>query len=111
MNVLAELEDILDKERQLILAARFNDLERLSTRKSLLSGRIGQVVKADLGHIERLRASAVRNDALLQSAARGLKSALQQISDARSLKDQTTYTADGSRNPIAPRRGKLLQRL
>ncbi len=111
MNVLGELEDILDRERQLILGARFNDLERLATRKSLLAGRIGQAVKSDLSHIERLRASAARNDALLQSAAQGLKAALQQISDARSLRDQTTYAADGSRNPIAPRTSKLLQRL
>ncbi len=111
MTVLGELEDILEKERHLILSARFDDLERLATRKSSLAVRIGQAGKADIGHVERLRTAAARNDALLQSAAQGLKSALQQLSDARSLSDQTTYAADGTRNPISPRAGKLLQRL
>lgn len=111
MSVLGELEDILEKERHLILSARFEDLERLATRKSLLAGRIGRKNKADISRVEKLRAAAARNDALLQSAAQGLKSAVRQIADARSLGDQTTYAADGSRNPIAPRAGKLLQRL
>ncbi len=111
MDVLGELEDILEKERHLILAARFDDLERLSARKTSLSARIGQAGRADREHVARLRASAARNDALLQSAAQGLKSALQQISDLRSLGDPTIYAADGTRNPIAPRAGKLLQHL
>ena len=52
MSVLGELEDILDKERHLILSAQFEDLERLSTRKSLLAGRIWRKNKADISRIE-----------------------------------------------------------
>ncbi len=111
MTVFGELEDILEKERHLILSARFEDLERLAARKTLLAGRIERANNADIGRVEKLRAAATRNDALLQSAAQGLKSAVRQIADARSSGDQATYAADGSRNPIAPRAGKLLQRL
>ena len=111
MTVLDELEDLLEKERDLIRSAQFHDLERLSARKSLLAGRIGKAAKADTARIELLRAAVARNDALLQSAARGLQAAVRQIAEARSFGDQTTYAADGSRNPIAPRAGKLRQSL
>lgn len=111
MSVLAELEDILEKERDLILSARFVDLERLTARKSLLASRIGRASKADTARVDRLRAAATRNDALLHAAAQGLKAAVRQIAEARSLSDQTTYAADGSRRPTAPRVQKLLQRL
>ncbi|MGI9390642.1 MAG: hypothetical protein ACR2O1_11350 [Boseongicola sp.] len=111
MNALKELEDILEQERHLILSAQFDDLERLAARKSLLAGRIGRTTNADTARVEMLRAATARNDALLQSAAQGLKSAIQQIADARSQNDQTTYAADGSRSAISQRAGKLLQRL
>lgn len=111
MKVLKELEEILESERHLILSARFEDLERLAARKSLLAGRIGRVGNSETARVEMLRTAATRNDALLRSAAQGLKSAVRQIADARSLGDQTTYAADGSRHAIAPRAGKLLQRL
>lgn len=55
MSVLGELEDILEKERNLILSARFEDLERLATRKSLLAGRIGR--KKQSGHKPRRKAA------------------------------------------------------
>ncbi len=111
MSILSELEDILEKERHLILSARFEDLERLATRKSLLASRIGRAKRAETAHVDRLRAAAMRNDELLQAAARGLKSAVRQIADARSLSEQTTYAADGSRSPIAQRAQTLRQRL
>ncbi|MGI9395451.1 MAG: hypothetical protein ACR2OY_12445 [Boseongicola sp.] len=111
MSVLGELEEILEKERHLILAAQFDDLERLAVRKSLLANRIDRTCKAETARVDQLRAAAERNDALLHAAAQGLKSAIRQIADARSLGDQTTYAADGSRNPIARRAQKLHQRL
>ncbi len=69
---LDALEDVLDQERQAILAGRFDVLARLMAEKVRLLDHAHRSAQPD--RLIRVRDKATRNQALLQAASQGVRS-------------------------------------
>jgi flagellar biosynthesis/type III secretory pathway chaperone len=93
---LDDLEDLLDRERAMILEGRITDLERHSVEKARLSERLVGTVPVHA--LARLRSKADRNQALLEASASGIRSALQHLKEIRCASSRLeTYAPDGAR--------------
>lgn len=102
-NHINAFQELLKRERDLILTGDIVGVQRLSTEKTRLLARLGKS-RLDAETLESLRDRAERNNRLLEASARGFKTVqeqLRQLDDApASLK---TYGSDGQRSPL--RRG------
>lgn len=89
------LDDLLDLERGMILSGKITQLAAVTHQKNHLIAR--QMQAGDAEVLERLRAKAERNQALLVAAAQGLRSASKRIG-AITAGNVTlrTYGADGA---------------
>lgn len=92
---LDALEDLLERERALILAGDFDGLARLSGEKTAsLAGLATQA--ANTATFERLRRAATRNQSLIGAAARGLRAAQTRLAALRDPQAALrTYGRDG----------------
>lgn len=72
-SVVDALDDLLDRERQGILAGNLEQLARLAGEKTRLLERLAGST-SDIARIERLRVKADRNQELLAAVARGIRS-------------------------------------
>jgi flagellar biosynthesis/type III secretory pathway chaperone len=99
MKELAALQDVLEAERAALLSGRLQDVIPLAERKLALIGSL-QAIPGNRALPEDVSASAKRNAALLEAAARGIKSALARIEDIKSAAITTTYDARGARLTI-----------
>ncbi len=111
MSVINEMLDLLEVERNIILSGELLDLERILDTKNKLIGHIMSSKSVSVSQLENLAAVGQRNTALLEAAGRGLKSAIRQVEDAKSLRDHTTYAHDGQRQALARRTATLKQNL
>jgi hypothetical protein len=94
-DVLDGVEQLLDREHAMIMAGRYAGLVRLSDVKGRLADDLANAPLRDAERLDVIRQKAVRNDSLLDAVCRGLKSAIAQISDARSGGSQQTYARNG----------------
>jgi hypothetical protein len=73
-TILDALEDLLERERALILAGDFDGLARQASEKTAsLAGLAAQ--SGNPATFERLRRAALRNQSLIGAATRGLRAA------------------------------------
>ena len=94
-----ELKDLLENEKRLILNGSLDEVDRLSTLKAVLVGRLAEEPPSKTLAIE-LQTSIRTNQQLLQAAALGIRSAMSEIREARSFLDQTTYDGSGKRKRL-----------
>ncbi len=93
---LDALEDVLDQERQAILAGRFDILARLMAEKSRLVDHAHASARPDL--LIRVRDKATRNQALLQAASQGVRAVSNRLSRQETrAKPLQTYDRNGRR--------------
>jgi flagellar biosynthesis/type III secretory pathway chaperone len=76
------LEDLLDKERAAVLAARFDVLDRLTAEKERLIGLVARG-DADPDALQRLRIASERNGRLLAAMRAGVQAAQKRITALR----------------------------
>ena len=99
------LEDLLDHERKMILAGQIDGLLRVGQEKERLLARLPHAGEKD-AVIERLRLKAERNQQLLVSAARGIRSAARRVEALKnSSTDLRTYGRDGAAASLTGTRG------
>jgi len=90
------LDDLLDHERQMILAGRIDALLRLSADKERQMARLPAAV-SDPQTLERLRAKLARNQELLAASARGIKAVRDRIAGLQAQQTRlNTYSRDGA---------------
>jgi flagellar biosynthesis/type III secretory pathway chaperone len=112
MNILAELEDVLEEERRLLISGRISAIQELVERKAKLSKCLARERPAAPVEVyRRLSWRAERNKALLEAAQRGLQAAMAQVKQAASATDQTTYSRTGDRLPLARTRSSIAQKI
>lgn len=112
MNLVTELESVLREEQSLLLNGEFERLESLIDRKTKLSARLAQD-RPDLSAsaYKHLAERARQNEALLESARRGLKAALHQLRQPVQQADQTTYSKSGQRNSLSRAPSSVTQKI
>jgi len=94
------MEDLLDRERIVILSGQFDKLQKLVGEKERLAQRLDAegLSKRVIAH---LQSKAKRNGRLLQAMEAGLREASLRISTLRDLPDELqTYDAKGRKMPL-----------
>ena len=109
-NLIDAVEDLLERERRAVLSGNLDALTRLISEKRRLMELLARGTEQS-ARLDRLRGKARRNQALLDAAARGIKSVTEQISGLKDAKSPLrTYDASGSRREIRPHRSTLEKR-
>ena len=105
-----ELAELLERERAMLLANDLDGLDALAEEKEALMRAVA-ASGADRTTLARLARAAERNGALLESVARGIRSAMRRIREVREggagLK---TYGVNGERQIVPAPSGKLEHR-
>lgn len=102
MNVVEELESVLAEEQDVLLTGDYSRLSDLLARKTELTDRLASKTPELPSDVyEKLSAQATHNEALLNSARRGIKAALSQLKSVASGETQSTYTRAGERMPLS----------
>lgn len=111
MSAADELEDLLNNEKQVILAGLLTDLESLAIRKTALCEAVQWNNGCSAKQLKRLSDLAARNASLLDASGRGLKAALRQIEEAGAASDQAFYGPGGERMKMFSSPEKLKQKI
>jgi flagellar biosynthesis/type III secretory pathway chaperone len=111
MTLVQQMMDILDEERDALLAGHYEQLETLADRKEALGKRLEKQGGLDNGALERLAGHMTRNAALIDAAGRGFRQAEAEIRDIRKGMTQATYGSDGARHSLARPHARLEQKL
>jgi len=110
LNTLDALEDLLERERRLILTGDLDPLARLAPEKSRLlerMARAGGTAQA----FERLRRKTERNQDLLLAAARGIRSAAARLTSPNPVQAPLrTYDRSGQAQTLSQSRSSLEKR-
>ncbi|MGI1662043.1 flagellar biosynthesis protein FlgN [Palleronia sp. KMU-117] len=107
---IGALEDLLERERRLILSGRLADLGRHAEAKARIVDALSREVR-DPRHLDRLRAAASRNQGLLDAAAEGIREVRDRLTDMRrSVGSLATYSSDGERHVVSTTPGQLERR-
>lgn len=100
MTIYEELEEILDNERECIVGGDYEALREVALKKvKICEIMLTLETPLDQKIVGKIRAKSERNDSLLASAARGIKSAMSQLNEVTDYKFQS-YSKEGSRSPL-----------
>ena len=104
------VDDLLDRERQAVLAGNLDGLTRLIPEKTRLMERMART-RQPLGKTDELKAKALRNQRLLEAVAKGIKSVSAHVTGLQTSKAPLrTYDATGSSREMLQRRSTLEKR-
>ncbi|MDG1170846.1 MAG: flagellar biosynthesis protein FlgN [Sulfitobacter sp.] len=100
-TTVAELHDLLDAERQALLAGDLEALNSLLTPKEALIEAINDLELTDIPQIEMLDRKLRHNQLLLDGALEGIRAVAKRMARLRDVKGALeTYGADGKRRDI-----------
>ncbi len=105
------LEDLLDLERTALIQGDLTDLDRLVPEKENLIGAINDLQVLDSDDLIRVQKKVVRNQALLNSAAEGIRAVADRMSELNRVQQEfSTYDASGQRNGFVLRSQTKLEK-
>ena len=93
--LLADLDDILDRERSALLEGDLDGLSRILREKERVIDALNQSLPPASSDLDDLKAKASRNQALLDRAMQGMRFVSERVSALRRVRD-TLYTYDQS---------------
>ncbi|MFV0512262.1 MAG: flagellar biosynthesis protein FlgN [Jhaorihella sp.] len=94
--MIATLDDLLDRERQALVAGELDELADLMAEKEALIGEIGVPDPRAQAGLNRLRDKVHRNHALLNSALEGIRAVAGRLADLRQVRrGLETYDRSG----------------
>lgn len=111
MTLAEQMIDILDEERDALLAGRYGQLDTLADRKEALGQSLERLGGLDRDTLEIIAGRMTRNAGLIDAARRGFNQAEAQIRDIRKGMTQATYGSDGERHSLARPRSRLERKL
>ncbi|SDX46584.1 hypothetical protein SAMN05444358_10649 [Ruegeria halocynthiae] len=105
------LENLLDLERSALVQGELSDLGRLAPEKENLIGVINDLHVLESDDLIRVQKKVMRNQALLNSAAEGIRAVADRMSELRRVRQEfSTYDASGQRSGFALRRQAKLEK-
>ncbi|MEX0306133.1 MAG: flagellar biosynthesis protein FlgN [Ruegeria sp.] len=105
------LEDLLDNERAALIQGDLTDVSRFTPEKETLIGAINDLHVLESDDLSRVQKKVARNQALLNSAAEGIRAVADRMSELRRIKQEfSTYDASGQRNGFALRSQAKLEK-
>lgn len=100
-DVIDALDDVLDAEREALLAGDLDEIGRLLERKETLIDQLATLEEADRESLEALNVKVMRNQALLDSALEGIRTVARRLAALRRVRSSLeTYDEKGERHTI-----------
>ncbi|WP_170362376.1 MULTISPECIES: flagellar biosynthesis protein FlgN [Ruegeria] len=110
-DLIRSLEEVLDLERSALVDGDLDRLSHMAPEKEKLIGAINELQVLDSAELIRLQQKVERNQALLNSAAEGIRAVASRMAELRRVRQEfSTYGADGQRNGYAVRRNAKLEK-
>lgn len=111
-GLMQEIETLLEQERTALIEGRLDDLVSLIARKEELANVLADAPLGGSEALQHLQGKAARNQAMLDSALRGIKSVSMRLSTIRKVRESLeSYDENGRRITIeTPRAGSLEKR-
>lgn len=107
----AELEVLLDRERQAILAGELDLLARISAQKEAFLIEDAPHQPPDPALLQRLRTKAGKNQHLLGSVLKGIRAVTSRLKVLRDgAATLNTYNQKGARQTVGPAPGSSIER-
>lgn len=95
-TLVGEVSDLLDEERQALLAGNMDKIEELLPKKLDLAERLSTADELEKQGLAELKPHALRNQELLNEALKGIKSVADRLAEMRRVRAQLdTYDANG----------------
>lgn len=111
INLIKSLEEVLELERTALVQGDLDRLHHTAPEKEKLIGAINDLEVLDSDELIRLRKKVERNQALLNSAADGIRAVANRMAELRRVRQEfSTYGADGQRNGFAVRQHVKLEK-
>ena len=100
-DTLNDLEDLLEAERQALLAGDLGKIARLVDRKEVLIDALSDMEIGDFQELDELKEKFKRNQIILDSALEGIRRVARRLATVRRVRVALdTYDADGARKTI-----------
>lgn len=110
-GLLKSLEEVLDLERNALVEGDLDQLNHMAPEKEKLIGAINELQVMDSEDLIRLQKKVARNQALLNSAADGIRAVADRMAELRRVRGEfSTYGADGQRSGFAVRSHAKLEK-
>ncbi len=101
MNIVSELESVLAEEQELLLTGNYAKLEEGAARKAELAEELAAAPELPQMDYTDIITKSAHNEALLNSARRGIQAAISQLREYSSGEHQSTYSKEGQRQPLS----------
>lgn len=95
-SVIEELDQLLDRERQALLAGDLEQIARILVLKEALIDQINAFDAAERDNLERVHDKLTRNQTLLKGAMEGIRAVADRMADLRRVRQGLeTYDRSG----------------
>ena len=99
--LLADLDDILERERAALLTGDLEGLSRILREKERVIDALNQGLHGDLGSLDALKTKVNRNQALLDRAVEGIRVVADRVSALRRVRETLeTYDQSGRKTTL-----------
>ncbi|WP_171132163.1 MULTISPECIES: flagellar biosynthesis protein FlgN [unclassified Ruegeria] len=110
-DLIKALEEVLDLERSALVQGDLDRLGNMVPEKEKLIGAINELQVLDSDELIRVQKKVARNQALLNSAADGIRAVANRMSELRRVRQEfSTYDATGQRSDFALRQKAKLEK-
>ncbi|WP_170547002.1 flagellar biosynthesis protein FlgN [Ruegeria arenilitoris] len=110
-DLIQSLEEVLDLERTALVDGDLDRLNHMAPEKEKLIGAINELQVFDSAELIRVQQKVERNQALLNSAAEGIRAVASRMAELRRVRQEfSTYGADGQRNGYTVRHHAKLEK-
>ena len=110
-EIFCDLEDLLDRERDMILKGDIGNLQRLLLRKQDLLTDLAASPPPNARDLTRIKGKADHNQLLLGSVAKGIRSVSERVAAMRSGQSTlSTYTSSGHRANVTTGNSSHIER-
>jgi len=104
-SMIAQLDQLLDKERKVLLSGRMSEMSKLLKEKEDLVKMMSDPEVSGETDVARLRDKVLRNQELLDSALQGIRAVAERVSALRQARmSLETYDKSGARTSIETRK-------
>lgn len=110
-DTLVKLDDLLELEREALLAGNIDGVTRRLPEKERLMNSLEEFELTDESKLDPLKRKAERNQRLLESALEGLRAVTNRISALRRIRETLeTYDQSGRRTTISETRRSQVEK-
>ena len=110
-NLISQIHALLEKEHNALVNGNLDMLVKLLDQKQTLVDALNASPLSDVGRLRGLQTKAIRNQAMLESATRGIKSVSNRLSTLQKVrKSLESYDASGKKRTITGSQKNTLEK-